>query len=367
VGTAAVTDPGADGREKLAGNFRRQALGADVLGSPMYAELLRRMADNAEAGGATWKLLAEHSTAGLDAAYPLRVLGGAHRLALTGRAPDLARHFPSTDGDGDVEGAWDALRAILSSPPPEVLDALTRPPQTNEVGRSASLIGGFLIVAAETRRPVRALEIGSSAGLNLRFDQYRYEQHHRGFGPEDSRVRFTGLWDDGEPPFDAPLEVVERRGCDVDPIDAGSDEGRITLLSYVWPDQGERFERMSAALEIAAEVPATVDRADAVDWLGVQLAATTPSVTTVVYHSIMWQYLSDETQAVTTAVIETAGAQATEDAPLAWLRLEPFGHMQFPELRLTTWPGGQERTLAECSFHLGPVKWRNAPLTPRAS
>jgi hypothetical protein len=37
------------------------------------------------------------------------------------------------------------------------------------------LIGGFLRVAAMTRRPLRLLEVGSSAGLNLRWDHYRYE------------------------------------------------------------------------------------------------------------------------------------------------------------------------------------------------
>jgi len=344
-------------RAQLVETFRRQAVGADVLGSALYGELLRRMAGDVEAGGPTWDLLADHATASLGAAYPLRVLGGAHRLALTGGAPDLAAHLPSTGGDGDADGAWAALGALMAAHPPEILDALTRPPQTNEVGRSASLVGGLLVVAAETGLPVRALEIGSSAGLNLRFDRYRYEQGDRGFGPRDSTVRFTGLWADGQPPFEAPLEVAERRGCDLDPIDATTDEGRLTLLSYVWPDQRERFERMAAALEIAAEVPAVVDRADAVEWLTRHLADPAPGRVTVVFHSIMWQYLPDETQATATRIIAAAGARASAAAPLAWLRLEPFDHMKFPELRLTTWPGGAERILANCSFHTGPVEW----------
>jgi hypothetical protein len=359
VGATTVSDKDdrEDPRARMAGNCRRQALGAEVLGSPLYAEILRRMAVDVQAGGPTWALLADHAAAGLDAAYPLRVLGGAHRLALTGGAVDLARHLPSTGGDGDVDGTWDALRALMQAAPPEMLDALTRPPQTNEVGRSASLIGGFLVVATETQRPVRALEIGSSAGLNLRFDRYRYEQDDRGFGPPDARVRFAGLWADGRPPFDAPLEVVSRRGCDVDPIDASTDDGRLTLLSYVWPDQRERFERMAGALDIAAEVPATVDRADAARWLEERLAEPADGTTTVVFHSIMWQYLPAEKAAEVTQVIEDAGGRATGDAPVAWLRLEPFDHMKFPELRLRVWPGGEERKLAIGSFHAGPVEW----------
>ena len=152
-------------RDVLAETFRRQALGAEVLGSPLYTDVLRRMADDAQAGGPVWDLLEEHATASLGAAYPLRVLGGAHRLALTGQAPDLARHLPSCDGDGDADGAWRALIALMASPPPEMLDALTRPPQTNEVGRAASLIGGVLVVADEHRLPVpRASRSGRARG-----------------------------------------------------------------------------------------------------------------------------------------------------------------------------------------------------------
>ena len=232
-----------DPRATLAETFRWYWAACDGLGSTLWAEMNRRLAADVERDGPTWALLAEHAEDSTDAAYPLRVLGGAHRLALAGEAPALAAHLPSTGGDGDADATWAALLELLESPPRGLLDALSRPPQTNEVGRAASMIGGFLVLAAETRRPLRALEIGSSAGLNLRFDRFRYEQGAAGFGPPDSPVRFADLWADGQPPFDAPLEVVARAGCDLDPVDPTTDDGRLTLLSYVWPDQEERFAR----------------------------------------------------------------------------------------------------------------------------
>ncbi|MSO78295.1 MAG: DUF2332 domain-containing protein [Acidimicrobiia bacterium] len=354
MGSAGVTDP----RAALAELFRMYEIGCSALGSPLWAAMCTRFAFEAEAGGPVFAFLEPHAASTFADAYPLRMLGGLHRLALNGDAPELAHHLPSTDGDGHEDAVWDALGTLIASPPAALLDALTRPPQTNEVGRSASLIGGFLVIADETRLPLRVLEIGASAGLNLRFDQFRYEQDDEGFGPIASPVRFPGYWPFGSPPFDVPLVVDSRRGCDVDPIDVSNPDERITLLSYVWPDQRERFERTTAAIDIAALVPAVIDRADAAAWLGQHLAEPAADRATVVFHSIMWQYLDEDTKRAIRAVLELAGAAATSRAPLAWLRLEPDeDDYTFPRVRLTSWPGGTERLLAHGSFHLGAVTW----------
>ena len=71
----------------------------------------------------------------------------------------------------------------------ELQAAIACPVQTNEVGRCAALVGGFLTVAARTGLPLRLCEVGTSAGLNLRFDHYRYESDGRGWGPSPSPVR----------------------------------------------------------------------------------------------------------------------------------------------------------------------------------
>jgi hypothetical protein len=290
--------------------------------------------------------------------YPLRVLGGLHRIVLEGRAPELGARYPTVDGDGDADAMWPAFLALVAARPPEVLDALTHPVQTNEVGRSSALVGGFLTVARETGLPLRVLEVGSSAGLNLRFDHYRYESDGAGFGPADSPVRFVDRWPAGVPPFDAPLVVAERAGCDRDPIDPTTEAGRLTLLSYVWPDQDERFHLLERALDVARAVPAEVTRADLVDWMGERLAVAVPGLATVVFHSIVWQYLPDEARDAVRRILDEAGGRASADAPLAWLRLEPRPpSLGTPELRLTQWPGGGERVLATATFHAGPVNW----------
>ncbi|MDQ6854251.1 MAG: DUF2332 family protein, partial [Actinomycetota bacterium] len=68
-------------------------------------------------------------------------------------------------------------------------------------------------------------------------------------------------------------------------------------------------------------------------------------------------YLTDEERGAAEGELTGAGDRATPDAPLAWLRLEPSPDLSHAELRLTTWPGGEERLLARCHYHLGSVHW----------
>jgi hypothetical protein len=349
-------------RSALAEWFRLEAVGVGEIGSPFYADLERRLADDIQTGGPTWNILESRSGSPTGDALALRLLGGVHRMVLAGAAPELARHYPSTGGDGDAAAAWWHLRNLLERAPAVVLDALTRPPQTNEVGRSASLVPGYLHVAAKTGLPLRLLELGASAGLNLRADRYWYEQDGAGWGDPDSSVRFVDLWPNASPPLDAPAVIASRAGCDRDPIDATQPEAALTLLSYVWPDQEHRIAMSRAALDIARDMPVDIAAATIEEWLPEQLALPEPGVATVVYHSVVWQYLPEPTRAMIHEVLDAAGRRAGVEAPLAYLRLEPAPKTYFPaELRLTMWPGAasaaESRLLATSGFHFGPVSW----------
>jgi hypothetical protein len=168
-------------------------------------------------------------------------------------------------------------------------------------------------------------------------------------------VRFARVWE-GEPPdLPAAFSVAERVGCDRNPLDATTPEGRLSLMSYVWPDQAERFARLDAAIDVARRVPAVVERADALEWVADRLGSARPGVATVVVHSIVLQYLSHAARDRFRGVVAAAGARATAEAPVAWLRMEPAGERA--EVRLTTWPGGQRRVLATAGYHGHPVWW----------
>jgi hypothetical protein len=349
--TAATAHPG------LLETIETQRFGCELAGSPLYCDLLVAVKADVLAGGVSADLLAPHADAPFGDAVVLRFLAGLHGAVLAGDAPDLARHYPSVGGTPGPTLGPDAIAAIDANRD-RIAAQLRRCVQTNETGRSAALIGG-LIEIGRLELPLRLLEIGSSSGLNLLADQYRYEAGDASFGPLDSPLRFADPWFPGPPDLSIPLVIDSRRGCDPAPIDPSTDEGRTLLRSFVWPDQLDRLARLDAALSVAALDPPVVDEAGAGDWLAAQLAEPVVGRTTVVVHSIMLQYLSPAERAAVLAEIEQAGERATDDAPLAWLRLEPGGDQA--DLRVTTWPGGESHLLARSSYHGPPVVWLAAP------
>jgi hypothetical protein len=339
---------------------REQAEGCAALGSPLYAFLLQRVAENVESGGPAYDVLRGHEDDPGPSALALRLLGGVHRLVLERRAPALALTYPSVGGTGDPDAAWAALLPVLSDFAEELRGWLAQPPQTNEVGRAAALIGGLLHVAAADARPLRLVEIGTSAGLNLRADLFRIElADGRAVGPAASPVVLRDAWQGRLPPLDRALVVVERTGCDLAPVDPTTTEGRLLLTSYVWPDQLSRLERLRGALELAREVPATVVAAGAGDFLDrVELRQGT---TTVVWHSVMWQYLDAAEQARVAARLDDLGAQASDRAGFVHLAFEPrrraTGTAHGCLVVLRTWPGGAEQVLGRAEPHGIPTTW----------
>jgi hypothetical protein len=145
-------------------------------------------------------------------------------------------------------------------------------------------------------------------------------------------------------------EVLSRTGIDPFPIDVTTADGRLTLLSFVWPDQVERFDRLQAAIELAQDVPVDlVATTGTADGIANSLNVAGPRV---VLHSIVWQYLPTAERWAVTEALESAGATATAESPLAWIRFEPDEwDRRRAAVWLRTWPDGTDRLVAHSDFH----------------
>lgn len=346
-----MSEPEFDAATLLA--FQAEACRNSTARSPFYAEVLDRLAEQARRAGPVLALF-EHMPARIGAAPALRLLGALHREVLAGRAPELAPHWP-----GDPDAALRAAEPLLVAPPAPLLDALTRDPQTNEVGRAPGLAAGLAEAARRAGGlPIRLFEIGSSAGLNLRLDRFWYDAGDgRCWGDPASALRFVDDAFEGPVPLGAVhTTIAQRRGCDLHPIDATTADGALRLRSYVWPDNPQRMQRVDAALEVAATLPVVIDTASADDWVDEHLHPVDGTLTVLV-HSIMWQYLPPSAQDRIRRVLSDRGGATTASAPLAWVRLEPAVDFTLADVRLTAWPDGAEHVLATSGYHSPPVTW----------
>jgi hypothetical protein len=98
------------------------------------------------------------------------------------------------------------------------------------------------------------------SGGPIRMASRGYETAPRGalghswhFGPSDSKIQFADAI--RGPVHPESFEIVARAGCDLNPVDATTADGRLLLTSFVWPFNLDRHKRLAAAMEIASSAP----------------------------------------------------------------------------------------------------------------
>ncbi|MEO6879951.1 MAG: DUF2332 domain-containing protein [Mycobacteriaceae bacterium] len=335
--------------------------------SPLNDELMRSAADDLEAGGIVATVF--DGLGGLPpAAVPeLRFVAAVHRLVLSRHAPRLALLYPSVGGVLNRAQLWPAAAEALGENTTQVRRWMAETGvQTNEVGRCGPLWGGLQVAAQRCGKlPVRLLEVGASAGLNLRPDRIGLVVGGRVRGQTDSGLVLDPGWT-GLPSVDLerPLRISHRAACDLQPVDVSTTDGREHLASFVWADDLARWERLRAAMTLAQAEPVAVQPLSAADFLGAELAHAHLGELTVVWHSVVWQYVSAAERERARAVLAAAATRASIHAPLALLtyepvRAEPGASQAYRfELRLRVWPTGSgTELLGVGAGHGSPFHW----------
>jgi hypothetical protein len=357
AGTAGIM-----GLEDFTAALEWQARHAEENGAPATGRVIRALAGVRASDTATGQRIANWPGLTLKDAMPLRIAGGFHHLLLTGADARLAAVYSGAITD---QAQVDALVLDLTHRfDARLLPWLDGPPQTNEAGRSASIMAGLLWLAQRVRAPrFELFEIGASAGVNTMIDRYFFRLGDTEVGPPQSPMRIVPDWRGASPPAPpADFAITGVKGCDIAPINLADPEAALRLKAYVWPDAGERMARIDAAIALAGAQPPDLVAADAGDFAAAMLARPAePGTARVMFHSIMWQYLPAATQQRITALFEAAGAQATPDTPLGWIALETDPATFRHELRVRLWDGnahhGEEQLLTHAHPHGAWVEW----------
>ncbi|MFN4112793.1 MAG: DUF2332 domain-containing protein [Sphingomonadaceae bacterium] len=333
-----------------------QARHAEEGGAPGTARVIRGLLAVLTSDTATGRRLAGWQGLTLKDAMPLRINGGLHNLVLTGADPRLGAVYR---GELTDQSAVDALvRELVERFDERLLPWLDGPPQTNEAGRSASVMAGLLWLAQRVSPRFELLELGASAGINTMMERYFYDLGGVTVGPIASPMRIVPEWR-GPPPPPAKPEIISIRGCDVAPVNLAEPEAALLLKSYVWPEATERMARIDAAALLALQSPPEVVHQNAAAFAQHALARPQQAgVTRVLFHSIVWQYIPDDQQQAVTAAMAEAARSASVNRPLAWLTLETNRTTFRHELHVRYWPGGDEPALLACAHPHGAwVEW----------
>ena len=325
------------------------------MNAPVTGLISAALADAINGGSETGRRVLNWAGEPVADALVLRLVGGLHALHRARVSRDLSGVFLGETIDPATVRS--VLGRALIDYDADLLPWLEGPPQTNEPGRSAALMTGLLHLARRFGPKFELLEMGSSAGLNLLIDRYRFDLGGVTVGPVDSPVLLKPDWRGppppdvpvkpdwrGPPPPDVPVEIVSVRGVDIAPLDVSNDAAAKRLEAYVWVDAAERQDRLTRAIAMLREHGVALDRGDAADWIETRLTAPQEAdVTRVVIHSVVWQYLPRSTADRIRAAMKAAGTRATHERPLSWVTMEPRRDLARHEVSVRSWPDGDAR------------------------
>ncbi|MEP2737208.1 MAG: DUF2332 domain-containing protein [Erythrobacter sp.] len=342
--------------------FAWQADHAEKNGAPCTARVVRALGRLADGGTQTGKRVASWEGLTLKDALPLRLAGGMHHLVLSGADTRLEAVY---SGGLTDQNAIDALILELAETHDDaLLPWLGGPPQTNEAGRSASIMAGLLWLSGKVGAKFDLFELGASAGVNTMMERYHYKLGETETGPAGSPMHIEPEWRGASPPQNQ-VEITSICGCDQQIVNISQHSAALKLKSYVWPDATERMGRIDAAIGLAGERAPDLIEMDAGEFALQQLAKPQEAgVTRAMFQSIMWQYMPSDTQDAITSAMEAAGAKATPERPLAWVALETDPATFRHELKVRFWNGGvddgAEHLLAFAHAHGAWVEWVGA-------
>ena len=332
---------------------------------PFYRALCLGMADDAA-------LLELLLSAAPGQWRPNLLLAALHDLVLQHPDEPFAR-FYGTVGGSFAEGT-DPLplaREFIADHRSDV-DRLvaTRSTQTNEVNRSCLWFAALRVAAADLPdRPIAFVEVGASAGLNLRFDRYAYNFGDGVVrGNADSPVRLACRVDAAALPLDSRVEVSHRVGLDRDPVDLADPAERRWLKACIWPEQPERHARFDAAADLWAADPLPIVADDAVDGIADLVESVPQESHVVIVNSWVLTYLSTDRRAAFERVVDLLGSDrdltrisAEGEGVAAWVPSDaalPAPHTVVGMRRYRDGVRTEER-VAECHPHLAWLAWRS--------
>ncbi len=200
---------------------------------------------------------------------PNLFFAAVHYLLLSGVDHELREFYPDlVDEPRPVEESFHVFHDFCQRYRDDVIRLLqTRLVQTNEIRRCTYLYPSFCHIYNKTEKPLSLIEIGTSAGLQLLWDQFQYSyETGESYGNLNSPVHLTARLRNGVMP---PLSrksppVVFRAGIDLHVIDLSNKDDYLWLKALIWPDHRERLQWFEQAAQMIKSHPVNLIEGDGV-------------------------------------------------------------------------------------------------------
>jgi hypothetical protein len=169
-------------------------------------------------------------------------------------------------------------------------------------------------------------------------------------GPQTPALTLNPDWTGPCPPSNS-INIAERAGVDLNPLNPRLAPDLLRLTAYLWADQPHRLTLTKAA---AATIDVEIQEGDAIAWLATRLANPRTGHLHLIQNTVAWQYFPNSSQARGLELIEQAGARATAETPLAWFSMKNDGDATGgvgAALTLRLRPGDTSLHLGRVNFH----------------
>jgi hypothetical protein len=283
---------------------------------PFYTALLHEL----ERDSLALELLA---SVRLEQRNPMLILAALHLAGLRGHpilGPiyDAARHGRFDD----VEAAALHVVNVIHETPELVDKELWRSTQTNEPGRSAILQVLIADLAAHSAENINLIEVGTSAGINLNFDQFPVRA-------KDDGNPLTLICEDLTP-VDRSRKmppVNSRVGIDPYPLDLADEDDQLWLKACLWPEERRRHDRLDAIIAARPTWPSVTElTGTALERLDDAFNLSDVTALTIVFNTWAAFYFTPQEQS---AYFYEMTRRCSE-ANVAWISIES---------PMVSWPG----------------------------
>ncbi|MBS2968286.1 DUF2332 domain-containing protein [Metabacillus sp. KIGAM252] len=226
---------------------------------------------------------------------PNLFFGAVHYLLLKGTDNRLSEIYQNSVNE---ESWFPAFKEFCQEHKDEIVFLLkTKLVQTNEVRRCAYLFPVFQYIYELTNKPLALLEIGTSAGLQLLWDQYAYSYGTEDvYGNPSSDFQIQSEWiGNKEPPLKKYVPPVSvRMGFDLNIVDVKDQEEYLWMKALIWPEHKERLAMFERAASLAGSQPVQFFEGDGTALLASAAEAVPADSVICVFHTHVANQMPDE-------------------------------------------------------------------------